>query len=335
MRIGARLGLIAFGGGLVALSCEHGVDVVGVYRVAAADAGGASDAGGAGGRMDAGLLVPDASAEGGAAGDGITDSLPPGYTGTEIGGYKLGPLLSQQDIPDDAGTGTSNSCGNVLLGVVRDFRSATEKNGHPDFEAYMPGGVTPNLVGQELGSTSKPAYTSQCGTGSALSDTCPSGQQTSNETNFAQWYRDTPGVNLTYELFLYFARSDGGLFTFDSRDFFPLDDAGFGNTAGQDHNYSFTTELHTRFRYRGGETFAFSGDDDVWVYINDVLAVDLGGIHSTRSQRVDLDAESSALGLTIGGIYALDLFQAERHTVASDVRIDTDIAFVNCGEVVK
>lgn len=310
---------------------------MGVYGVGLPDAGGAGGAGGSGGaraQMDSGVLVPDASPAGGEGGDGIIESLPTGYTGTEIGGYKLGRLLSAQDVPDDAGTGTSNSCGNVLLGVVRDFRSATEKNGHPDFESYMPGGVTPNLVGERLGSSAKPDYTSQCGTGATMSDTCPSGQQTSNEANFNQWYRDTPGVNLTYELFLYFAPS-GALFTFDSKDFFPLDNAGFGNTMGQDHNYSFTTELHTRFRYRGGETFAFSGDDDVWVYINDQLAVDLGGIHATRSQRVDLDAQASTLGLTVGEIYSLDLFQAERHTIASDIRIDTDIAFVNCGEVVK
>ncbi len=324
--------MVALACGSAVVSCDHGVDVVGSYGVTLPDAGGA---GGARMQSDSGLLVPDASPEGGeGGGDGIIDSLPNGYTGTDIGGYKLGRLLSANDAPDDAGSGTSNICGNVFLGVVRDFRSATEKDGHPDFESYMPGGITPNLVAQTLGSNGKPVYASQCGDGAVVSDTCPSGQQTSTEQNFNQWYRDTPGVNLTYEIYLYFARSNG-LFTFDSNAYFPLDNAGFGNTAMQAHNYSFTTELHTRFRYRGGETFAFSGDDDVWVYINEKLAVDLGGIHATRSQHVDLDAQASSLGLTVGEVYPLDLFQAERHTNASDIRIDTDLAFVSCGEVVK
>jgi len=328
------LGLVALGSSVAALSCEHSLDFVGTYDAKLADAGDGAGAGGASSRPDSGLFVPDAASAGGASGASTVDSLPTGYTGTEIGGYKLGNLLSTSDVPDDAGSASSNSCGNVFLGVVRDFRSATETGGHPDFESYMPGGVTPNLVAATLGSDSKPVYSSPCGEGAAVSTTCPSGQETSTQANFDQWYRDTPGVNVSYELFLYFARSDG-LFTFDSKSFFPLDGAGFGNTAMQDHNFSFTTELHTRFRYRGGETFSFAGDDDVWVYINAQLAVDLGGIHATRSQEVDLDAQAEKLGLTVGEIYALDLFQAERHTTESDIRIDTDLAFVNCGEVVK
>ena len=100
---------------------------------------------------------------------------------------------------------------------------------------------------------------------------------------------------------------------------------------GKLHNFSFTTELHTLFAYNGGETFQFDGDDDVWVFVNGKLAVDVGGLHPPKSRTVALDASATMLGLQRGGTYALDLFHAERHTPQSNFRIDTNLAFVNCG----
>ena len=67
--------------------------------------------------------------------------------------------------------------------------------------------------------------------------------------------------------------------------------------------------------------FSFDGDDDLWVFINDELVVDLGGVHPAVSGSVDLDT----LGLTIGETYDFDLFFAERHTTQSNFRIDTSI----------
>ena len=99
------------------------------------------------------------------------------------------------------------------------------------------------------------------------------------------------------------------------------------------HNFGFTTELHTKFQYNGGETFMFTGDDDVWVFINNHLAVDVGGLHPPESKSVNLDASATMLGITKGSVYNLDLFHAERHTPQSTFRVDTNLSFVNCGSL--
>ena len=115
------------------------------------------------------------------------------------------------------------------------------------------------------------------------------------------------------------------MFAFSDGSFFPLDGQLFGNQ-GRPHNYHFTFEVSTAFAYRGGEVFRFTGDDDVWVFINRRLAIDLGGVHGPESASVDLDARAGELGITSGEIYSLHLFFAERHTTQSSFRVETTIA---------
>ena len=114
---------------------------------------------------------------------------------------------------------------------------------------------------------------------------------------------------------------DGGVYTFSDSAFFPIDGELFGNE-GRTHNYHFTLEMHTDFTYEAGQTFAFTGDDDLWVFIDGTLAIDLGGVHGALGASVALDS----LGLTEGSTYDLDLFFAERHTSASTFSISTSIS---------
>jgi fibro-slime domain-containing protein len=281
-----------------------------------------------------GIDIPDAGSD---DAGGIVETLPAGFVGTEMGGYKLGAPTSGGSDADAGASGGNKMCGNILVAVIRDFKGRSEPGGHLDFEGPLYGNdITKGLVEPIIGADHKPVYASKCEEGKASpAPTCPFGAETTSKANFDQWYRDTTNVNKPYLVEMWLAPQPGGLFTFQSLSFFPVDGAGWGNSGvdkgGKTRNFSFTTELHTRFHYNGGETFLFEGDDDVWVYINGQLAVDLGGLHPKGSTAVSLDASAGQLGLVKGSVYALDLFQAERHTPESTFRIDTNLSFVDCG----
>lgn len=304
--------------------------------------GGSGNKSGAGGIIGIGGSGNSSGTSSGGGGTGNTGpwSLPAGFTQTEFGGYKLGDPFSGNTPPSsaDAGTGTSSGTCSTILAVVRDFKGVNETGGHPDFQAFHGDTPTLGLVPPDLGPDQKPGYTGICEAANAgNTTTCPFGQQTTSLSYFNMWYNYTVDVNKPYILYLSF-QPNGNVVTFESDLFFPLDNAGWGNsgtgTDGKQHNFGFTTEVHTEFRYNGGEQFTFIGDDDVWVFVNNKLAVDLGGLHPKQTGSVNLDAKATDLGITTGNTYPLDLFHAERHTQASDFRIDTNFYFTNCGIVV-
>jgi fibro-slime domain-containing protein len=308
-------------------------------------AGGAGGAGAGGSDGSAGFdpdnpVATDAGGldlgDGGGLGGFGGSTAPPidlmDFVETEVGGYKLGPELTGDDSLDDLGGQSNGSACSVIVGVVRDFRPANATDGHPDFDTYEGRGATTGLVEEDLGADGKPVYASVC---EAMPDdaACPFGQQTTSRDDFDVWYRSTEGTNRSFALFLNFAQ-ENGVSTFESNAFFPVDDAGYGDSDDEHgHNFGFTIEVHTKFRYGGGEHFTFTGDDDLWVFVNGKLAIDLGGLHPAATADLDLDEHAGALGITTGNVYELSLFHAERHFTESNFRVDTTLAFTECGLV--
>jgi fibro-slime domain-containing protein len=200
----------------------------------------------------------------------------------------------------------------TLIGTIRDF-CAPDIPGIctrlTDFEGALTGVVT-GMVSSTLNAAGLPEYV---GGGIGATDA----------TNFAKWYVDAPDFNLgtAFSLMLSETAPGSGVFAFSSASFFPIDGMLFGNQ-GRSHNYHFTLHLKGLTSFRASDTFTFTGDDDLWIYIGGRLAIDLGGVHGAASLTIS-GADLIALGLLEDTLYDLDIFFAERHTVASTFNITT------------
>jgi fibro-slime domain-containing protein len=90
------------------------------------------------------------------------------------------------------------------------------------------------------------------------------------------------------------------------------------------HNFHFTTQVTYWFKFdpKANARLDFTGDDDVWVFVNGKLAVDLGDVHQPVDGSVTLSAATAATyGLTEGKVYKLNVFHAERKRESSSFRL--------------
>jgi fibro-slime domain-containing protein len=109
-----------------------------------------------------------------------------------------------------------------------------------------------------------------------------------------------------------------------TRGFFPIDEfPATGSTLPNNadpHDFHFTSEVRFWFEYQANSPrLDFSGDDDVWVYVNGHLALDIGGIHGRVAKSITIDsANATFFGLETGKVYEIAVFQAERNISQSN-----------------
>lgn len=187
--------------------------------------------------------------------------------------------------------------------------------------------------------------------------------------SYHYWYRYTPNVNRIVKshlrLFLY--DKENGIYRFDSAapcsdfkcdagaiwaqtasgekmpkgNFVPINKSGYceGVTCDQYDVGGFTTEIKTYFQYKGGEKLTFEGNDDVWVFLNNKLFVDLGGMQGSRTKTGELASKKYKdsgrnydpdFDVYEGGIYNVTLFNAERMMTGSSFQLSLS-GFINAG----
>ncbi|MCX7772053.1 MAG: fibro-slime domain-containing protein [Clostridia bacterium] len=217
--------------------------------------------------------------------------------------------------------------------TIRDF-----KMDHKLFEGAV--SSQEGLVRTTLGADKKPDFSDPANPGKPLPAWSAWDVEESPVTldELKNFFNDVPGVNQKTTKYLIMTKDSDGFYNINRNDantfkdgmFFPIDNEFYGNE-GLDHNFHFSMELHAKFTYKGFEEFSFQGDDDVWVFINNQLVIDLGGVHGSQDASILLPelVKQGKLNLVPGQSFDFDMFYMERCTTESNLDFSTNIDLSN------
>jgi fibro-slime domain-containing protein len=335
-----RLFLMAVGFGLLACGSGGGSDGDTDNeggKGAQGGEGGASDEGGMGGGEDAtgGKGGTKAGGTKGGTSESMGGTSATIQTGGTSGGKTGGAGGTMTAAGGTGGTASNESCAMPdFTGVVRDF---TDK--HPDFEpvggpdgSEMIGAIKP-----ELDAMGKPVWALP----GAYVEPISAITLVQGKDSFAQWFRDTPDLNQSTEYKLPVVMQQNGSLLIGAMDFRPIDGKLFGNkdvtkqtiTGDDGRNQLFTYELIAEFEYQGNgkELIIVVSDDDSWVFVNNKLAIDNGGLHGVSGGNISFMARAADFGLEKGKRYKLHFFMADRNLAgATFMMTAVGMKFTNC-----
>ncbi|XP_052065558.1 uncharacterized protein LOC127705275 [Mytilus californianus] len=126
---------------------------------------------------------------------------------------------------------------------------------------------------------------------------------------FSGWFVDNPGTNMAFNDTIILTADTGAsvpTHRYATNSYFPIDGQGYGDQAKDCyaawHNFGFTTAIRSGFIYQGNETLTVGGGDDVWVYLNGVLVLDVITRNAGTSipcKQIDISAAATSGGATI------------------------------------
>ncbi len=252
--------------------------------------------------------------------------------------------------PDTTCEEVAGECVLRISAVFRDF----DTYGDPAGDFAGGGDIILKLVAPTLDEQGKPVAVSDV---SALS-----GNSIASPESFARWYRESEDSETLVGSLVLFDNGAGGYVNrfgaegepwcvdsvcYDGTPaFFPVDaltgsgdfieatipEEYGGNWLPEStfvpdalpHNFGYTTEVKYWFRYDETSiaTLDFLGDDDMWVFVNGRLALDLGNLHMPLEGTVTVNQDSAAsFGLTHGNVYPIQVFHAERNPTGSSFKL--------------
>ncbi|EGG19218.1 hypothetical protein DFA_02466 [Cavenderia fasciculata] len=152
-----------------------------------------------------------------------------------------------------------------------------------------------------------------------------------NTSTFPQFFQSVTNINIPIQKTLEATYDDQIKgYVYENSYFFPINNEGWDLTEGLKRddrdkrdireNFHFCLKFNAQFEYNDQGRFNFFGDDDVYLFIDNKLVMDLGGVHSS----VDGSINVNGLGLINKKTYDFDFYFCERHTKSSALKFTTD-----------